>query len=73
MHWLHYIHQVCALWHAETDVLPGTATDCVVGVRSVRPERWQTPCCVCQQRSGATVRCSYGQCPVSFHPLCGRR
>ena len=52
----------------ETDVCRA-----IRGVQQIPRERARHPCVACGRAGGVSMRCSFGHCQVSFHPLCARR
>ena len=68
-----WCHVVCAQWMPEIVMTDADELQCVKGVQSVPRERSQQPCLACGQAAGVSMRCSYGHCQATFHPLCARQ
>ncbi|GFR51514.1 hypothetical protein Agub_g13929 [Astrephomene gubernaculifera] len=68
-----WCHVVCGLWHEGPVVLPVDSPDAVDNVGAIKAERWRSQCALCQRVAGAVVKCNFGHCQATFHPLCGRR
>ena len=68
-----WCHVVCAQWQPEVVVRDADEMQCFKGIAQIPKERATQPCCACGQRAGVTMRCSYGHCQATFHPLCARQ
>ena len=68
-----WCHVVCAQWPPEVVVRDADEMQCFKGIAQIPKERATQPCCACGQRAGVTMRCSYGHCQATFHPLCARQ
>ena len=68
-----WCHVVCAQWQPEVCVKDADEMRCFKGIAQIPKERATQPCVVCGQSAGVTMRCSYGHCQATFHPLCARQ
>ena len=68
-----WCHVVCAQWQPEVCVDDADEMRCFKGIAQIPKERATQPCVACGQRAGVTMRCSYGHCQATFHPLCARQ
>ncbi|XP_019058104.1 PREDICTED: uncharacterized protein LOC104813639 isoform X3 [Tarenaya hassleriana] len=64
-----WVHGFCAEWVLESSFRRGQV-DPVQGMESVPMN--MNICCVCRQKHGACIKCSYGNCQTAFHPSCAR-
>ena len=68
-----WCHVVCAQWQPEVCVKDADEMRCFEGIAQIPKERATQPCVACGQTAGVTMRCSYGHCQATFHPLCARQ
>lgn len=68
-----WCHVVCAQWMPEITVEDSDVVRAVRGVQQIPKERARHNCVACGRAGGVSMRCSFGHCQVSFHPLCARR
>lgn len=59
--------QVCALWHPDVILLPGSGCEVVDAIEMIKTERWGATCAVCGLDDGAVVKCAQGPCHVSIN------
>ncbi|KAK9713812.1 hypothetical protein RND81_06G052700 [Saponaria officinalis] len=66
-----FAHLFCCLWMPEVHIGNTRLMEprLCVGVNEVREK---LVCNLCKIKHGFCVRCSYGSCRTSFHPICGR-
>ncbi|KAL9173307.1 hypothetical protein ABFS82_03G105000 [Erythranthe guttata] len=64
-----WIHALCAEWVLESSYRRGQV-DPIDGMNSVR--KGVDACAVCRRKQGACLKCSYGHCQTTFHPICAR-
>jgi hypothetical protein len=67
-----WCHVACALWMPETQVEDSDVVRAVRGVQNIPKDRSRHNCVACGRAGGVSVRCSFGHCQISFHPLCAR-
>ena len=68
-----WCHVVCAQWTPEIVIKDANDLQCVEGVQSIPKERANQRCLACGKAAGVPMRCSYGHCQTTFHPLCARQ
>ena len=68
-----WCHVACAQWMPEISVDEADVCRAIRGVQQIPKERARHPCVACGRAGGVSMRCSFGHCQVSFHPLCARR
>ena len=68
-----WCHVACAQWMPEISVDESDVCRAIRGVQQIPRERARHPCVACGRAGGVSMRCSFGHCQVSFHPLCARR
>ena len=68
-----WCHVACAQWMPEISVDESDVVRAIRGVQQIPRERARHPCVACGRTGGISMRCSFGHCQVSFHPLCARR
>ena len=68
-----WCHVACALWMPETQVEDSDVVRAVRGVQNIPKDRSRHNCVACGRAGGVSMRCSFGHCQISFHPLCARR
>ncbi|XP_068641304.1 uncharacterized protein [Aristolochia californica] len=64
-----WIHALCAEWLLESTFRRGQPNP-VEGTEVLLTGR--DTCCICYQKFGACLKCSYGHCLSTFHPTCAR-
>ncbi|KAJ6798366.1 Uncharacterized protein M6B38_211595 [Iris pallida] len=67
----HWVHAFCAEWLLESTFRRGQQNH-VDGVDALSKEKDLFTCGICHQKFGVCSKCSYGNCQVTFHPLCAR-
>ena len=67
-----WCHVVCAQWMPEISVDEADVCRAIRGVQQIPKERARHPCVACGRAGGVSMRCSFGHCQVSFHPLRAR-
>lgn len=65
-----WVHAFCAEWMLENTFRRGQL-ELVEGLEILSRERYMLPCSICH-RQGACLKCNFGHCQSSFHPLCAR-
>nr|CAB3448003.1 unnamed protein product [Digitaria exilis] len=64
-----WVHAFCAEWLLETNYVRGQENP-VEGVESL--VEGKDTCCLCLRKVGMCLRCSSGDCHITFHPTCAR-
>ncbi|CAD6242208.1 unnamed protein product [Miscanthus lutarioriparius] len=64
-----WIHAFCAEWLLDTKYVRGQDNP-VEGMESL--VEGKDTCCVCLRNVGMCLRCSSGDCNITFHPTCAR-
>nr|PIM01532.1 PHD-finger domain-containing protein [Toxoplasma gondii COUG] len=62
-----WVHVNCAVWVPETWIV---GVDYAGGLEGIPAWRFETLCDICGVDEGAVVKCSVGDCPALFHPIC---
>eukprot|EP00252_Welwitschia_mirabilis_P002941 TRINITY_DN12946_c0_g1_i2.p1 TRINITY_DN12946_c0_g1~~TRINITY_DN12946_c0_g1_i2.p1 ORF type:complete len:1402 (+),score=312.18 TRINITY_DN12946_c0_g1_i2:439-4644(+) len=65
-----WVHVFCAEWILEGSFRKGQAEP-IRGLEIIPRERYMGFCSICR-RGGVCLKCNYGHCQTSFHPLCAR-
>lgn len=67
-----WCHLFCSNWMPETFVKDLKTMEPIGGVDNIDRERATLKCEVCAKPKGTgfPIQCDYGQCSVSYHPLC---
>lgn len=65
-----WVHVFCAEWMLENTFRRGQM-ELVEGLEILFRERYMLPCSICH-RQGACLKCNFGHCQSTFHPLCAR-
>ncbi|ERM97617.1 hypothetical protein AMTR_s00173p00060580 [Amborella trichopoda] len=66
-----WVHAFCAEWILESTFQRGQPNP-VEGMQFVLKERDAQLCSLCRRKVGVFLKCSYGHCHITFHPLCAR-
>ncbi|KAJ6816383.1 uncharacterized protein M6B38_416485 [Iris pallida] len=66
-----WVHAFCAEWLLESTFRRGQQNH-VDGVDAPSKEKGLLTCGICHQKFGVCSKCSYGNCQITFHPLCAR-
>lgn len=66
-----WVHAFCAEWLLESRYTRGQQNP-VEGMDTVLNEKNVQSCCICHRNVGVCLKCSYGQCQITFHPSCAR-
>ena len=45
----------------------------IENISGISKERWRLVCCLCKEKNGACIQCSFGHCATAFHPLCAKK
>ncbi|TKY74324.1 Jade-1 protein [Spatholobus suberectus] len=64
-----WVHAFCAEWVFESTFKRGQI-DAVEGMETV--PKGVDICCICHRKHGVCMKCCYGHCQTTFHPLCAR-
>ncbi|KAJ3695924.1 hypothetical protein LUZ60_001301 [Juncus effusus] len=64
-----WVHAFCAEWLLESVFRRGQG-DLVHGLDTLLKDK--DTCCICFSKIGSCLKCSYGECLITFHPWCGR-
>ncbi|XP_020089740.1 uncharacterized protein LOC109711216 isoform X3 [Ananas comosus] len=64
-----WVHAFCTEWLLESRFRRGQE-NLVEGMDTLHMEK--DTCCICRQKVGACLECSYGDCQITFHPSCAR-
>ncbi|XP_023550043.1 uncharacterized protein LOC111808351 isoform X1 [Cucurbita pepo subsp. pepo] len=64
-----WVHAVCAEWVFESTYKRGQANP-VGGMETV--SKGVDSCYICHRKHGVSLKCNYGHCQTTFHPLCAR-
>ncbi|KAI3460615.1 hypothetical protein Pfo_017278 [Paulownia fortunei] len=64
-----WIHALCAEWVLESTYRRGQVNP-IKGMETVCKE--VDACVVCRHKQGVCLKCSYGHCQSTFHPICAR-
>ncbi|KAL9270097.1 PHD finger protein rhinoceros-like protein [Drosera capensis] len=67
-----FAHLFCSQWLPEIHIEDMEMMEPIICVDEIKEIRWKLVCNVCRTRHGACIRCSYGVCRASFHPICAR-
>mmetsp|Transcript_8530 Transcript_8530/g.31512 ORF Transcript_8530/g.31512 Transcript_8530/m.31512 type:complete len:1209 (+) Transcript_8530:178-3804(+) len=70
---LQWAHLFCSQWIPETFVSNLETMEPIENINGISKERWRLVCCLCKERTGACIQCSFGQCAMAFHPLCAKK
>nr|CEL68534.1 TPA: PHD-finger domain-containing protein [Neospora caninum Liverpool] len=62
-----WVHVNCAVWVPETWIV---GVDYAGGLEDIPAWRCETICDICGVDEGAVIKCSVGNCPAAFHPIC---
>ncbi|KAH0455269.1 hypothetical protein IEQ34_015301 [Dendrobium chrysotoxum] len=66
-----WVHAFCAEWLLESTYKRGQQ-NLVGGMDAISKEKDINTCCICHNRLGLCLKCSYGHCQAKFHPTCAR-
>ncbi|PAN08370.2 hypothetical protein PAHAL_1G412400 [Panicum hallii] len=64
-----WVHAFCAEWLLDTKYVRGQENP-VEGMESL--VEGKDTCCLCLRKAGMCLRCSSGDCHITFHPTCAR-
>ncbi|XP_071925419.1 uncharacterized protein [Coffea arabica] len=67
-----YAHLFCCQWMPEVYVENIRTMEPIMNIDGINDTQRKLVCYLCKVKFGACVRCSYGACRTSFHPLCAR-
>uniref|UniRef100_A0A1I7YJG0 PHD-type domain-containing protein n=1 Tax=Steinernema glaseri TaxID=37863 RepID=A0A1I7YJG0_9BILA len=65
-----WVHVICALWINETCFANTDVMEPVEHVGTAKQARKNMRCCVCRERTGACLQCSFKNCFRTFHVTC---
>ncbi|MFS7938661.1 putative chromatin regulator PHD family [Helianthus anomalus] len=67
-----FAHLFCCQWMAEVYIEDTKSMEPIMNIEGIKDVQKKLVCCLCKVKCGACVRCSYGSCRTSFHPVCAR-
>ncbi|GJT43602.1 zinc finger, FYVE/PHD-type containing protein [Tanacetum coccineum] len=67
-----FAHLFCCQWMSEVFIEDTNSMEPIMNVEGIKEMQKKLVCYLCKIRSGACVRCSFGTCRTSFHPICAR-
>ncbi|KAK1407658.1 hypothetical protein QVD17_39279 [Tagetes erecta] len=67
-----FAHLFCCQWMAEVYIEDTKSMEPIMNVEGIKDVQKKLTCYLCKVKRGACVRCSYGSCRTSFHPVCAR-
>ncbi|XP_019856876.1 PREDICTED: protein Jade-1-like [Amphimedon queenslandica] len=62
-----WAHMSCALWIPEVKIANIDKMEPITNIDSIPVSRWNLMCCICRERNGACIQCSYPTCVSSYH------
>ncbi|KAL4566204.1 hypothetical protein LXL04_030316 [Taraxacum kok-saghyz] len=69
---LEFAHLFCCQWMLEVYIEDTKSMEPIMNIEGIKETQKKLICYLCKVKCGACVRCSYGSCRTSFHPLCAR-
>ncbi|XP_076940582.1 uncharacterized protein LOC143609825 isoform X1 [Bidens hawaiensis] len=67
-----FAHLFCCQWMPEVYVEDTKSMEPILNIEGIKDVQKKLICYLCKVKRGACVRCSYGSCRTSFHPVCAR-
>ncbi|CAA0809914.1 PHD finger family protein [Striga hermonthica] len=67
-----FAHLFCCLWIPEVYLENTRDMEPIMNVDGLKETRRKLICHLCKVKHGACIRCTYGSCRMSFHPICAR-
>ncbi|XP_076916098.1 uncharacterized protein LOC143575683 [Bidens hawaiensis] len=67
-----FAHLFCCQWMPEVYVEDTKSMEPILNIEGIKDVQKKVICYLCKVKRGACVRCSYGSCRTSFHPVCAR-
>ncbi|KAL9245520.1 hypothetical protein vseg_019164 [Gypsophila vaccaria] len=67
-----FAHLFCCMWMPEVHIGSARMMEPLLSVEGMNDVREKLVCNLCKIKRGFSIRCSYGSCRTSFHPICGR-
>ncbi|KAD4385256.1 hypothetical protein E3N88_25424 [Mikania micrantha] len=69
---IEFAHLFCCQWMPEVYIEDTKIMEPIMNIEGIKDMQKKLICYLCKVKSGACVRCSYGSCRTSFHPVCAR-
>lgn len=69
---LEFAHLFCCQWMPEVYIEDTKSMEPIMNIEGIKEAQKKLICYLCKVKCGACVRCSYGSCRTSFHPVCAR-
>ncbi|KAJ9567063.1 hypothetical protein OSB04_003029 [Centaurea solstitialis] len=67
-----FAHLFCCQWMPEVYIEDTKSMEPIMNIEGIKEAQKKLICYLCKVKCGACVRCSYGSCRTSFHPVCAR-
>ncbi|KAK9080172.1 hypothetical protein SSX86_001847 [Deinandra increscens subsp. villosa] len=67
-----FAHLFCCQWMPEVYIEDTKSMEPIMNIEGIKDVQKKLTCYLCKMKCGACVRCSYGSCRTSFHPVCAR-
>ncbi|KAI3686861.1 hypothetical protein L1987_80550 [Smallanthus sonchifolius] len=69
---MEFAHLFCCQWMSEVYIEDTRSMEPIMNIEGIKDVQKKLICYLCKVKCGACVRCSYGSCRTSFHPVCAR-
>lgn len=69
---IEFAHLFCCQWMPEVYIEDTKSMEPIMNIEGIKETQKKLICYLCKVKCGACVRCSYGSCRTSFHPVCAR-
>lgn len=69
---IEFAHLFCCQWMPEVYIEDTKNMEPIMNIEGIKEAQKKLVCYLCKVKCGACVRCSYGSCRTSFHPVCAR-
>lgn len=69
---IEFAHLFCCQWMPELYIEDTKSMEPIMNIEGIKETQKKLICYLCKVKCGACVRCSYGSCRTSFHPVCAR-
>ncbi|KAL7597285.1 hypothetical protein Lser_V15G31161 [Lactuca serriola] len=69
---MEFAHLFCCQWMPEVYIEDTKSMEPIMNIEGIKETQKKLICYICKVKCGACVRCSYGSCRTSFHPVCAR-
>lgn len=69
---MEFAHLFCCQWMPEVYIEDTKSMEPIMNIEGIKESQKKLTCYLCKVKCGACIRCSYGSCRTSFHPVCAR-